>query len=218
MSGNRAIVAGGTGLVGQSVIQYLSEDNFFSELYILNRRNVEYSHPKVHQILIDFENIGKAISDLKPTHAYCCLGTTIKQAGSKEQFRKVDYEYVLNFAKAVHALGCDNFNVVTAMGTNSDSLIFYNQVKYEVTKALEDIGFERLNILQPSLLLGNRTESRTGEGIAQSFFRITQKLWVGPLKNIAGIHGSQVAKAMVEISKDSTKGIYKFESKLLFDY
>lgn len=218
MGNNIAIIAGGTGLVGQHVVQYLLEDDFFEKVYILNRRSVHYDHPKAHEILTGFENIEEPLVGIRPTHAFCCLGTTIKKAGSKEAFRKVDHDYVLNFAKAVKSLGCNNFNVVTAMGTNSSSLIFYNQVKYEVSQALEKMDFSQLNIIQPSLLLGSRAENRLGEDIAQKFFSVTKKMWTGPLKNLAGIQGSQVAKAMVAISKLENYGINKYESAKLHDF
>ncbi len=218
MSGYTAIVAGATGLVGQHVVRFLSEDDDFETVYVLNRRNVAYTHPKIQQIITDFDNVQESVAELKPTHAFCCLGTTIKQAGSKEAFRKVDEEYVLNFARAVYESGCRNFNVITALGTNSSSMIFYNQVKYEVTIALEKIGFDQLNILQPSLLLGDRGDNRMGENIAQKFFNITKKLWIGPLKNVAGIQGEQVAKAMVAISKNTGRGIFKIASGDLQDY
>lgn len=218
MNNHIAIVAGGTGLVGHHVIQYLLEDDFFEKVYILNRRTINYNHPKAHEILTGFENPGESLVGIRPTHAFCCLGTTIKKAGSREAFRKVDHDYVLNFAEAVKSLGCNNFNVVTAMGTNSSSLIFYNQVKYEVARALEKMNFIRLNIIQPSLLLGERGENRPGEEIAQKFFSVTKKMWVGPLKNIASIQGNQVAKAMVAISKLENHGINKYESAKLHDF
>lgn len=218
MGDNIAIIAGGTGLVGQYVIQYLLEDDFFEKVYILNRRSIHYDHPKAHEILTGFENIEESLVGIRPTHAFCCLGTTIKKAGSKEAFRKVDHDYVLNFAKTVKSLGCNNFNVVTAMGTNSGSLIFYNQVKYEVSQALEQMNFAQLNIIQPSLLLGERADNRLGEDIAQKFFNVTKRMWIGPLKNLAGIQGSQVARAMVAISKLENHGINKYESAKLHDF
>ncbi len=216
--GNKAIIVGGTGLIGSFVIQYLTEDDFFDEVIVLNRREVKYDSPKIRQVVADFDNLSQTIKDFKPTHAFCTLGTTIKKAGSKEAFRKVDFEYVLNFAQAVFQSGCKNFSVVTALGTNKKSPIFYNQVKYEVTQALEQIGFDRLNILQPSLLLGERNEQRLGEDISQALFGLTKKLWTGPLKNYAGIQGSQVAKAMITISKDSASGVHRYPSGMLQEY
>ena len=209
---NKAIVVGGTGLVGGFVVKRLLEDSFFETVYILNRREVGYQNLKAKEIIIDFDDIKSKVEDLQVTHAFCCLGTTIKKAGSKEAFRKVDEQYVVNFAEAVRAMDCPNFNVITALGTNAPSKIFYNQVKYEVSEKLKSMHFERLNIIQPSLLLGSREESRLGEEIGQKFFSLTKRLWVGPLKNVAGITGEQVAKAMVEISKRNEAGVFTFPS------
>ena len=213
-----AIIAGGTGFVGQHVIDDVVKDNFFDKIYVLNRRKLNYESKKVHEIIVDFNDLPKYVEGLQPTHAFCTVGTTIKKAGSKEAFRKVDEIYVLNFAHAVYNLGCENFNVVTAIGSNKPSKVFYNQVKYEVSQSLENIGFDQLNILQPSLLLGNRGEKRLGEDVMQVFFKYTKKLWVGPLKNIAGIQGSQVAKAMVAISKNDRKGVFRIPSSELQEF
>ncbi|HUH75587.1 MAG TPA: NAD-dependent epimerase/dehydratase family protein [Chitinophagales bacterium] len=218
MSNYIAIISGGTGLIGNEVIQQLISDSKFEKIIVLNRRSIAYSNSKIQEIIVDFNHLENSLKDLHPTHAFCCLGTTIKKAGSKEAFRKVDFDYVLNFAKAVHQLGCQNFSVITALGTNKSSFIFYNQVKFEITEALKNVGFNQLNILQPSLLLGERSESRSGEDTAQKFFKWTKNLWVGPLKNYAGIQGSQVAKAMIAISKSSNEGVHTYESAKLQDY
>ncbi|HZH68218.1 MAG TPA: hypothetical protein VFD65_03375 [Chitinophagales bacterium] len=213
-----AIIAGGTGLVGRHVIEHLVKDSFFDKIYVLNRRTVDYDSGKVHEIIVDFEDLSPSLVGIQPTHAFCTLGTTIKKAGSREAFRKVDQEYVMNFALAVFSLGCKNFNVVTALGTNKASSIFYNQVKFEVSQSLEKVGFEQLNIIQPSLLLGDREEKRLGEDIMQLLFKYTRTLWAGPLKNVAGIQGSQVAKAMVAIAKKERKGVYRIQSRNLHSY
>lgn len=217
MSQNIAIIAGGTGLIGQHVIQILLNDADFEKVYILNRRSIGYDHPKAEEIIVDFNDLTKSLAGISPTHAFCTLGTTIKKAGSKAAFKEVDFQYPVNFAQAVKENGCQNFNIVTAMGTDSPSFIFYNQVKYEVTKVLSKMGFRTLNILQPSLLLGERSESRIGEDIAQKFFHFTQPLWRGPLKHVAGIEGKQVAKAMVLISKKDEIGTHKYPSGILQD-
>ena len=215
---NQAIIAGGTGLVGKAVIHRLQNDAYFDQVVVLNRRQIGYESDKIQERIVDFDHIDSFIKELKPTHAFCCLGTTIKVAGSKENFRKVDYQYVLNFAQAVKRLGCENFSVITALGTNSSSLIFYNQVKYELSIALENLYFDRLNILQPSLLLGDRSESRLGEDISKKIFEATTFLWKGPLKNYKGIQAKQVAKAMVTIAKETEKGVFRFPSGKLQDY
>jgi uncharacterized protein YbjT (DUF2867 family) len=218
MSKYTAIIAGGTGLIGSHVIQQLINDTAFEKIIVLNRRAIHYPNAKIQEIIVDFDQLENSLKDIKATHAYCCLGTTIKTAGSKEAFRKVDFDYVLNFANSVHGIGCENFNVITALGTNTSSMIFYNQVKFEITEKLKTLGFKQLNIIQPSMLLGDRNESRTGEAIAQKFFNLTKSIWRGPLKNYAGIQGSQVAKAMIAISKKSSEGVHYYESGKLQDY
>lgn len=218
MKKNIAIVAGGTGLVGKHLIDFLLQDENFEKVYILNRREIGYQHPKAKELIVDFDHLSSSLGGLNVTHAYCTLGTTIKKAGSKEAFKKVDYQYPLNFAQEVFKIECNNFNIVTAMGTDSPSIIFYNQVKYEISEAISKVGFETVNILQPSLLLGEREEHRTAEALASKFFNATKSLWKGPLKHVAGIEGQQVAKAMTLISLKSQKGIRRYPSGLLQDF
>lgn len=212
---NVALIAGGTGLVGSACLQLLLQDEYFSEVKVLVRKATGIVHHKLIEVVVDFDNLNDFRLQLGATHVFCALGTTIKKAGSQTAFTKVDYDYPLELAKITHAMGATNFTVVTAMGASASSLIFYNKVKGELQHALTRVGFVTLNILQPSLLLGNRAEERLGEGIAQSFFKITGPLWVGPLKKYAGIEGAQVAKAMLYYAKAAKAGTHIFTSDVL---
>jgi uncharacterized protein YbjT (DUF2867 family) len=128
----------------------------------------------------------------------CCLGTTIKKAGTKELFFKVDHDYVVNFAKLCRSSGAKKFIVVSAMGADSNSSVFYNQVKGQMEKALEGLGFESLVILRPSLLLGDRSEVRRGESLAQAILSPFGFLFMGPLAPFKPIEGLVVAKRMIK--------------------
>jgi len=213
-----AIIAGASGLVGSYCLEYLLSDAAYSEVVVLGRRPSQVHHDKVKEVIVDYDRLPDYKDQMIATHAFCTLGTTIKKAGSKEAFKKVDLEYALSFARIVFANGCRNFNIVTALGADPDAFVFYNRVKGQVEKELSRIGFDRLNILQPSLLLGDRQENRLGENIAQKLFAVSSGLWVGPLKKYAGIKAKQVAKAMVAIAQEDQPGIYVYPSDQLQQY
>lgn len=212
---NIALLAGGTGLVGSACLQLLLQDEYFSEVKVLVRKSTGIVHHKLIEVVVDFDNLNDFRLQLGATHVFCALGTTIKKAGSQDAFRKVDYDYPLELAKITHAMGAKNYTIVTAMGASASSPIFYNKVKGELQESLKKVGFDSLNILQPSLLMGNRAEERLGEGIAQSFFKITGPLWIGPLKKYAGIESAQVARAMLSYAKAGKSGINIFTSDVL---
>lgn len=214
---NIALLAGGTGLVGNACLQLLLEDDFFSQVKVLVRRSTGIVHHKLTEVVVDFDQLSDFRLQMEATHVYCTLGTTIKKAGSQAAFRKVDHDYPLELAIIAKSNGAFSFNIVTALGASANSGIFYNKVKGELEEALKHIGFDQLNILQPSLLMGDRAENRLGEGLAQKFFGVTAPLWIGPLKKYAGIDGKQVAKALLYYSKKGSKGIHVYTSDLLQD-
>ena len=160
-----ALVTGASGLVGGHLLDALLEDPRYTAVHSLGRRALPRQHPKLHQHTVDLTRLEEqplpAAED-----AFCCLGTTIKKAGSQEAFRAVDHDAVLAFARAAKRAGAQRFLVVTALGANARSRFFYNRVKGEVEEALRGVGFPSLVIAQPSLLLGERAESRPGEQVA----------------------------------------------------
>lgn len=214
---NIALIAGSTGLVGGHCLNLLLEDDFFDEVKVLTRRPLGQVKHKLSEIIVDFDQLEDFRLQMEATHTFCALGTTIKKAGSQDAFRKVDYEYPLRMAQIVKSLGCTSFSVVTALGSNSASPIFYNRVKGELESSLNQLGFKSLQILQPSLLMGERGEERFGEKLAQHFFNATKPLWKGPVKKYAGIEGKQVAKAMLHFAKLSEPGTHRYTSDVLQD-
>jgi uncharacterized protein YbjT (DUF2867 family) len=213
--GNVALIAGATGLVGGHCLKLLLEDDDFELVKVLTRRPMYQEHHKLVEIVVDFDDLESFRLQMEATHAFCALGTTIKKAGSQEAFRKVDYEYPLRLAKIMRSLECPSFSVVTALGSKANSAIFYNRVKGELERDLEALGFPSLQILQPSLILGERSERRFGEGLAQVFFRATKPIWKGPLKQVAGIEAEQIAKAAIFFAKQAASGCHRYDSGTL---
>jgi uncharacterized protein YbjT (DUF2867 family) len=193
-----ALIAGGSGLVGGHLLGQLLETPEYSRVVALVRRPLPLSDPKLEQVVVDFTALEKVRIDCDD--AFCCLGTTIKQADSKDGFRAVDKTAVLAFAWAAQRNGARRFFVVSAMGASAQSRVFYNRIKGETEEALMVLAFPTLAIFRPGLLLGSRPQIRFGERIAAIFMWLAEPLLIGRLRKYRPIAASVVARAMVRCS------------------
>lgn len=200
-----AIIAGATGLIGKQLLFNLIECNNYNIVIALVRKEIPFHSPKLIQVIVDFNNLQLIAENLNADDIFCCLGTTIRKAGSQKVFKKVDYEYCLNLAKETHKNGSKNFFLVSALGANSKSKIFYNQVKGELEEAISKVGFTSFYIFRPSLLLGNRNEFRLGEKMMQIIMKPISKLMFGSMKKYAAIESKQVVKAMILLATSNNK-------------
>lgn len=202
-----ALVVGASGLIGKHLTQKLLASQYYNKVTIIVRKKLTIEHQKLEQLLMDFDKIdtSKIIAD----DIFCCLGTTMKQAGSKEAFYKVDFTYPLNFAKAGLANGTKQFLIITAMGADEKSWIYYNRVKGEIEKALSDLRYPTLIILRPSMLAGEREHPRIGEKIGKVVMDFFAPLIPDNYKVIAG---EKVAQAMLELAQKGIKNKDIFES------
>ena len=207
-----AFLVGATGLVGGLVLEQLLADTYFEKVIVLTRKSLGKSNAKLKEVLVDFNKLDDYATEIKADAVFCCLGTTIKVAGSKEAFKKVDFEYPFKIAQLAKQNGTSTYLLITALGASKNSMIFYNQVKGELEDEVSKLNFDSFHILQPSLIIGERTESRTGEGIAQKLAPVFDALMIGGLKKYKSITAVQIAKAMVHYSKLNDKGIFKHES------
>lgn len=210
-----ALIAGGTGLVGTHLIKCLIDSGEYDELKVLVRKGSEYHNDRVTITEVDYDQLSDFNKLLNADVVFCCLGTTMKKAGSKEQFYKVDFSYPLDLAKIVKENGCEHFNIITASGANAKSMFFYNRVKGEVEAALGKLNFKNLNIFQPSLLLGERNELRTGEKIGAILAKAVDPFMIGGLKKFSAIQAKVVAIAMLNISMENHHGIRIISSDII---
>ena len=208
-----ALIIGASGLVGGALLAKLLASPAYETVKVLLRAPLKIADLKLQTILFDFDNpdASKVVAD----DVFCCLGTTIKRAGSKVAFRKVDFDYPILIAQLAKLNGAQRFSIVTAMGADAHSSIFYNQVKGEVEQKLAKFDFESLLIFRPSLLLGNRPERRFGEQIGGVFMRLFSPII--PLKYRA-IEAVKVAEAMLQKTVGATPGVHVFESDALQGY
>lgn len=197
MSGRTALVAGATGLIGGHLVPLLLADPAYEKVVALSRRPLQgIASAKLQTIISDFDALDLALSGIAADDAFCALGTTIKAAGSQEAFRKVDHDYIAAFARAAKAAGAKRFLLVSSMGADANSPIFYSQVKGETERAIRSIGFESMHIFRPGLLLGERKEKRRGEEIGAALTPFLNPLMLGPLRAYRSIKGETVARAM----------------------
>lgn len=201
-----AVIAGHSGLIGRQLLDLLLADEYYTKVIAVGRKSLDIENQKLVQEVVDFNEISFDAEHVDDV--FCCLGTTIKKAGTKEKFRLVDFQFPVNLANACHHKGATSFSLVSSMGANDNSSVFYNKVKGEVEKAITNIGFPTVEIYRPSLLLGNRNESRAGEDFGKIIMKGLGFLFVGPLKNYKAIDSLKVAKAMISSAKAQESGIH----------
>jgi len=201
--GATALVIGATGLVGRELLLQLLDHPAYARVIAVVRRELDLTHPRLETRRIDFDRLEEELEEtlLRGADVYCALGTTIKQAGSQQAFRQVDYVYPLQLGRLAKRHGAACFLIVTAMGAAADSRIFYSRVKGETERDLIALKLPRLVILRPSLLLGERAERRAGEHIASLLARPLGVLMIGPLAKYKAIEGSVVAAAMLHSAR-----------------
>ncbi|MCP8968887.1 oxidoreductase [Ectobacillus ponti] len=207
-----ALVLGATGLVGQEVVRQLLDSPAYSSVAILTRRPLDWESPKLHQHIVQFDELEVYAAQFQVHDVYCCLGTTIKKAKTKEQFWKVDYEYTIQAAKLAAGQGVQNFLVISSMGASEKSLFFYSQVKGRMERELKQLPIRSIHVLRPSLLLGEREEFRFGEKLAEKVSAAFPFLYSGALRKYRPITAEQVAKAMCRLALADGKGIHVHES------
>jgi uncharacterized protein YbjT (DUF2867 family) len=202
-AGYTSLLAGATGLIGRALLKQLIADSSISKITVLSRRPVAMEGlgrpselAKVEVIVASLDDMALALEEVKADMVFCTLGTTIKIAKTKEAFRKVDYEYPLSLAHFAERTDAALFSVVTAMGASSDSAFFYSRVKGELQEQLVKLSIPHIQVFQPSLLLGERSEARPGEALGAWVSKGLQFAMVGPLRKYRAIKGEAVALAM----------------------
>ncbi|RQW75692.1 NAD-dependent epimerase/dehydratase family protein [Lysinibacillus composti] len=194
-----AIVVGATGLVGSALVKLLCESEEYIAVTAITRRKLDYEHPKLIVKICSFDQLEEAHIEFAD-ELFCCLGTTIKKAGTREEFEKVDVEYPLRIASLAKKRGIAHAIVISAMSANETSLFYYNRVKGKLEKELIELQLPKLSIVRPSLLVGERSEFRFGEKMGEALLSVLNPLLIGPLKKYRSIQSNQVALAMLAIA------------------
>jgi uncharacterized protein YbjT (DUF2867 family) len=207
-----ALIIGSTGLIGSQLLDLLLESQEYDKVITFVKRDSGIQHPKLKQHIIDFDKPETYKELVVGDDFFCSIGTTIKKAGSQNAFRKVDFEYPKQFASLAQQNKVKQFLIITSLGADANSSNFYLKTKGEIQDFLKNCAFESISILQPSLLLGNRTEFRLGEKMGVYLMKLFSFLFIGNLKKYKAIQSEAVAKAMFIIAQKNYKGFQIIES------
>jgi uncharacterized protein YbjT (DUF2867 family) len=199
-AGRSALLVGATGLVGSHLLKRLLVQRDYRRVTVWVRREVPLQDPKLTQVLVEFEKLQQYSSALDAEDVFVALGTTIKQAGSQPAFYRVDHDYPVQIASLAKQAGAQRFLMVSALGADANSRVFYSRVKGEAENAIRELGLPKLWFFRPSLLLGSRVESRPGEKVGEVVGKLIAPLLVGGLRKYRPIEADAVAAAMVYVA------------------
>jgi uncharacterized protein YbjT (DUF2867 family) len=207
-----ALIAGATGLVGSYCLEYLLQSESYEKVICVTRSAIANSSPKLQQVIADTNNLTEKLKDIKADNVYCCIGTTIKKAGSREAFKLVDFTYVKILAEQTKMNGAISFAVVSSIGADAASSNFYLRTKGEMENAVKACGYTKTIILRPSMLLGPRKEFRFGEEVGKVIMKALSFLFIGKLKRYKAIEAAQVAKALIYFTQKDFAGVKVIEN------
>jgi len=207
-----ALLVGATGLVGGHCLRQLLADDAWSQVVVLARRRLAASHPKLVARLVDFDRLGQLSGFPRVTDVFCALGTTIAKAGSQPEFHKVDFTYVVETARLAAVSGARQFLLVSAVGADRSSSIFYSRVKGETEEAVRKLPLAGIQIFRPSILAGERSESRPFERVGLAAFSAVSFAMVGPLRRYRPVAADDVARAMLEVARREIPGVNVYDS------
>jgi len=211
MKHKTVLLLGATGLVGGECLRRILEGNLCDQIVILTRRPLPDTlrDPRIMEHVIDFDQPESYRHLIKGDHLICAMGTTIKKAGTKENFSKVDFTYPHRIASIARENGAGHFLLVSANGANPNSLIFYNRVKGALETAVQNLGYRSVSIFRPSLLLGDRAEFRAGEKVGASIAKFVS--FAIP-ERYKPVHAGAVAVAIVRAAQENRPGVRFVES------
>jgi uncharacterized protein YbjT (DUF2867 family) len=212
MSSYTALIAGGTGLVGRQLVELIQQSPGYTNVAVAVRKPGQFSGTTCREVVVDYGD-WTSFPLTGVDHVFCCLGTTIKKAGSQAAFEAVDYGYVVGLAEAGKKAGVRHFIVISAVGSDPSSRVFYSKVKGKMEERLKQIGFDQLTILRPAMLGGKRDEFRFGEWIASILLKVFGWLLIGKMRRYRIVLDREVAAAMLVASQTNTAAVSVIESE-----
>jgi len=205
-------IIGGTGLIGKQVIKLACQDDFFTQINAIARSPLPHKDPKINELIINFDDLSHQLKDLKAQVLICTLGTTRKVTPDKKDYRKIDLEYTLSAAEMALKNGCEQIHLISSIGANEKSIVFYSALKGEIERLISQLPFKSTFIYRPSVLMGKRDSTRIMEYITQGFLSLTNPLLIGPLKKYRGISANEIAMKILHEIKKNEGGLHVFES------
>lgn len=194
----KAIVYGASGLVGSFILENLLNNATYEQVIIVVRRDLNIQHPKLKMLIGDFNTLSKVIEGIQVDEVFIALGTTQKKTPDKKLYYQIDHDYPILAAKLAKENGAKAVFLVSALGANAKSSIFYTKLKGETEQGIISLNLEHTNIFRPSMILGDRKESRPMEKVFIGIFKLINPLFLGSLSKYKGIEAEDIAKAMVK--------------------
>jgi uncharacterized protein YbjT (DUF2867 family) len=212
---NKAIIAGSSGLIGSKLLDILLQQPFYDEVLILVRKELSTQHPKLTQLVVDFDRLETYADQLTGHAIFCCLGSTRAKTPDLAVYRRIDHDYPVQLAQLGHSNGVKEYHLVSSIGANASSSNFYTKTKGETELDVDKVGIPATHIYQPSLLTGQRKEKRILEHIASLLMKIIDPLLMGSLKKYRSIPAATVAMVMFKQSTKNMVGNFIYPSNAI---
>jgi len=211
----KAIIAGASGLTGSELLDILLNSAAYNEVLVLVRKELSVNHPKLSQLVVNFDD-PESFSEAITGHAlFCCLGTTRKKTPDLTVYRKIDHDYPLQLAQLCKQNGVEQYHLVSALGADAGASNFYRKIKGETERDITDAGLTALCIYQPAFLMGKRTEHRPVERFLEPIMKVIDVLLIGSLKKYRSIAARTVAQAMYNQSLKNINGVHTYPSDII---
>ena len=208
-------ILGGSGLIGMHLIKQACADDYFTKINVIVRRPLAFQDPKINELVINFDDLSSVIERTIGDALICTLGTTKKKTPDKNCYRKIDLTYTLISAKGALENGHKQVHLVSSIGANEKSSVFYPALKGEIERLISELSYDSTFIYRPSILIGKRETARPLEWLSQRISYVINPLLLGALKKYRSISGEQVAKKIINELKKNKIGKHYFESNEL---
>lgn len=202
-----AILCGATGFIGSHLLENLLDSPEYHRVIIVTRKPIDKKHSKLQTLIGDFNSLLSLKPDLVGDEIFLTLGTTKKKTPDPKEYYQIDHDFPVLAARLAKENGAKSVFIVTAVGANSDSSLFYVKMKGDIERDIKSLDFEHTHIFQPSMILGNRSETRPMEKIIIKAWPIFDSLLAGPIDHYKGIDGKEIATAMIESAKIQTEKV-----------
>jgi len=208
----KAVLAGATGLIGSELLKILLAEPAYDRVLVITRKSTGISHPKLEELIIDFDRLNEHAAEITGHAIFCCLGTTRNKTPDKAVYRKIDHDYPVKLAQLGAKSGVEQYHLVSAIGANSQSSSFYIRFKGETEEDVKQSGVKSVHIYQPSFITGDRKEFRPMEKIFVGLSFVFDPLLVGSMKKYRSIAAKTIARAMFNQSIKNSEGIFVYPS------
>lgn len=205
-----AVIAGSSGLVGVELLHQLCAGKAYHQVTLLVRRPSGFIHPKVKEVIVDFDRIEQFSEHIHGNVFFSCLGSTMKKTPDKRRYYQIDHDYPVAMARIALSNGMAQFHLISAIGANPGSSNFYLKLKGETDRDIAALPFTSVHIYRPSFLAGKREERRPLEKVGLALFKLLNPLMLGPLRQYRSTDVKDVARAMMKQSQKDLVGVHYY--------